>query len=133
MVICLNQDYESQLPLLQYLGITKEQCQAKCMTKIEEEKLNFRNPQTTTIGAPDKILITYLEKVITILKKYPKEIASYLPAMIESFVNLVDKSLRDPEGIDQKFTRADGIDVKCLKSMLETIKSGEMSKELTQH
>ena len=126
MVICLNQDYVSQYPLLNFLEITEEKCKDKYLPLIKEVKENFRTTQSTAIGAPDKILIMLLEKIVSILKKFPKEMRIYLPAIIESFVNLIDHSLGHPESIDQSFTKAEGIDVKCLKTMFETIKSGEL-------
>lgn len=66
------------------------------------------------------------------MKKFPKELNGFIPPLIESFINLIEVALRFPEGIDQRFTRADGVDIKCLKAMYESIKAGELDKALTQ-
>ena len=113
--------------------MTAEDCEGVYAPLLKEVKQNFKNMQSESIGAPDKILIMLLEKLIVILKKFPKELNDFLPGLIESFINLTDISLGFPEGIDQRFSNADGVDIKCLKAMLETIKAGEMDKVLTQH
>lgn len=113
--------------------MTAEDCEVVYAPLLKEVKQNFKNMQSESIGAPDKILIMLLEKLIVILKKFPKELNDFLPGLIESFINLTDMSLGFPEGIDQRFSKADGVDIKCLKAMLETIKAGEMDKVLTQH
>lgn len=133
LIVWVNQDYQAQLSLLTQLRMTAETCEATYVPLLKEVKQNFKNMQTESIGAPDKILIMLLEKLIIVLKKFPKELSGFLPGLIESFTNLTDKSLGFPEGIDQRFSRADGVDIKCLKAMLETIKAGELGKALTQH
>jgi len=68
-----------------------------------------------------------LSKVTIVINQSSHSIKEYLPAMVESFVSLTNKSLSNSEGIDQNFTKANGEDLKLIKLALEKIKGGGLT------
>lgn len=133
MVVCLNNSFQDHKPILDYIGLTSKSCINTYSMMIGELRLNFKCVQNDTIGGPDKLLILLLEKLVAVLQKYRKEIVTYLPSMIQSFIKVIDTSLKSSSRIDQNITISNGSDVKCLKVMLESIKAKELSEDLTKH
>lgn len=94
------------------LKITMKDIDAVYMPLLDELKSNFRNLQSGAIGAPDKLLKMLLDKLTSAVKNYSKEVGPYLPALIESFVELTNTMLNSEDEIDQSLARADGADLK---------------------
>lgn len=78
---------------------------------LHEVRENFKMTQSDCIGGPDKILIMVLNKIIAVLKSFPKEISPYLPAMVKSFINIMSKALKNKSGINEEVTKADSTDL----------------------
>lgn len=130
LVAWLHEDFEAHQPLLLALGLTPITCESYYQPLLQEVRENFPNMQDNSIGNSDKFLIMLLNKITAVIKNSFHVISEYLPAIVESFVTLTNKSLSHPEGIDQKFTKANGEDLKLIKSALEQIKAGGLTPKL---
>ena len=131
-IVCLNNNYEAQKPILEYLSLN-ESLLEEYYPMVKELKTNFKNTQNEVIGGPNKILIMLLKKLTEVLKEYPKEMSKYIPYIIQSQVKLIDWLLDTLTDIDQSVTISDGSDIRCLRTMLESIKPKFLDDELIQY
>lgn len=89
LIICLQENFDEQKPLLELLQTSPEECKAKYMPMLDDVRLNFKSTLNETIGGPDKVLIMFLVHLISVLKKFPKEMTPFLSALISCKVNLM--------------------------------------------
>jgi hypothetical protein len=133
LIICLQENFDQQILLLELLQLSPDECKKKFMPMLDDVRLNFKLTLNETIGGPDRILILFLVHLTAVLKKYPKEMTPFLSALISSQVNLMKKELDEPSGIGQNLTMIDGADLKCLKAVLDIIKPKEIEPKLAQN
>ena len=132
-IVCLNNNYEAQKPILEYFSLNESLLKEEYYPIVKELRVDFKNTQNEVIGGPDKILIMLLIKLTEVLKEYPKEMSKYIPYLIQSQVQLIDWLLDTRTDFAQSVTISDGSDIKCLRTMLESIKPKILDDELIQY